>query len=76
MAHAFKIMDNTGTIITYTDYDSIPLLSLKHVISFKPDLDHMNGDNHTPDEHREISLWNYKLQLLMIQEREYNASGM
>ena len=38
MAHAFKIMDNTGTITTYTDYDSIPLATLKHVISFIPDL--------------------------------------
>ena len=38
MAHAFKIMDNTNTITTYTDYDSIPLTTLKHVISFLPDL--------------------------------------
>ena len=38
MAHAFKIMDSTGTITTYTDYDSIPLATLKHVISFLPDL--------------------------------------
>ena len=38
MAHAFKIMDSTGTITTYTDYDSIPLDTLKHVISFLPDV--------------------------------------
>ena len=38
MAHAFKIMDSTGTITTYTDYDSIPLATLKHVIAFEPDL--------------------------------------
>ena len=38
MAHAFKIMDSTGTITTYTDYDSIPLATLQHVISFLPDL--------------------------------------
>ena len=38
MAHAFKIMDSTNTITTYTDYDSIPLTTLKHVISFIPDL--------------------------------------
>ena len=38
MAHEFKIMNTTGTIITYTDYDSIPLSSLLHVISFKPDI--------------------------------------
>ena len=38
MAHAFKIMNTTGTITTYTDYDSIPLVTLKHVISFIPDL--------------------------------------
>ena len=38
MAHAFKIMNTTGTITTYTAYDSIPLVTLKHVISFIPDL--------------------------------------
>ena len=38
MAHAFKIMDSTNAITTYTDYDSIPLATLKHVISFIPDL--------------------------------------
>lgn len=36
---------------------------------------HIDGDGHTPDEHREISLWNYKLQLLMTQER-INASSL
>ena len=38
MAHRFKIMDDTGTLTTYTDYDSIPLATLKHVIAFEPDL--------------------------------------
>ena len=38
MAHAFQIMDTTNTINTYTDYDAIPLATLKHVISFIPDL--------------------------------------
>ena len=38
MAHEFKIMDSTNAITTYTDYDSIPLATLKHVISFIPDL--------------------------------------
>ena len=38
MAHAFQIMDDTNTVITYTDYDSIPLGTLKHVISFIPDI--------------------------------------
>ena len=38
MANEFKIMDSTNTITTYTDYDSIPLATLKHVISFIPDL--------------------------------------
>ena len=165
MAHAFKIMDSTNAITTYTDYDSIPLATLKHVISFIPDLGtlvdsneilieldtfdsgetdnlttesltgdgdnlvlngtdisstnagsnlilefadgrhklvpenfsdgeenhlvletasddattghyhepvgthHIDDDGHTTDEHREIALWNYKLQLLMTQER-------
>jgi len=39
MAHEFKIMNTSGTIITYTSYDAIPVDStLKHVISFIPDL--------------------------------------
>lgn len=39
MAHEFKIMNTSGTIITYTDYDAIPVDStLKHVISFIPDV--------------------------------------
>ena len=158
-------MDDTGTLTTYTDYDSIPLSTLKHVIAFEPDLGtevasneilleiytldsgetdnfveesatgigdnlvlngtdssstnagsnlimefadgrhklvpedfatgeenhivletaadlstighyhpmvgthHTDGDGHTADEHREIALWNYRLQLLMTQER-------
>jgi hypothetical protein len=35
---------------------------------------HEDGDGHTEEEHREISLWNYKLQLLMARERLNNAS--
>ena len=31
-------MDDTGILTTYTDYDSIPLSTLKHVIAFEPDL--------------------------------------
>ena len=165
MAHAFQIMDITNTITTYTDYDLIPLSTLKHVISFIPDLGtevasneillesetldsgetdnfvtesetgdsdnfvldgtdssstnvgdnlimeftdgrhklvpedfatgdenhlvletasdlstighyhpmvgthHTDEDGHTAEEHREIALWDYKLQLLMTQER-------
>ena len=38
MSHEFKIMDSSNVIITYTDYDDIPLATLKHVISFIPDL--------------------------------------
>jgi len=38
MAHEFQIMDTTGTITTYTDYDDIPLASLLHVIKFSPDI--------------------------------------
>ena len=37
MAHAFRIMDSSNVITTYTDYDDIPLTTLKHVISFLPD---------------------------------------
>ena len=39
MAHEFKIMNQSGTITTYTNFDDIPIDStLKHVISFLPDL--------------------------------------
>ena len=39
MAHEFQILNTSGTITTYTDYDSIPIDStLSHVISFIPDL--------------------------------------
>ena len=39
MAHEFQIMNTSGTITTYTDYDSIPVDStLKHVIKFLPDM--------------------------------------
>jgi hypothetical protein len=37
MAHAFRIMDSSNVITTFTDYDDIPLATLKHVISFLPD---------------------------------------
>ena len=139
MAHAFRIMDSTNVITTYTDYDDIPLATLKHVISFIPDLGteeqaneillepestvtdnvsaedevglktviitdagdnlimepfdnivgdvvgvdhyhppvgdfHVDGDGHTEEEHREIALWNFKLQTLITQENT-NASS-
>ena len=35
---------------------------------------HTDGDGHTAAEHREIDLWNYKLQLLITQENT-NAGG-
>jgi len=39
MAHEFQIMNQSGTITTYTSYDDIPNDStLKHVIKFVPDL--------------------------------------
>ena len=176
MAHAFTIITTSNETVVYTDYDTIDLTTLKHVISFKPDLGtlvdgneilletatidatattgvmlednnsvtdtngvtyavptgdkllledgdqviyeevvtdalakvipenwatglenhlvletasdtnidnhfhppvgdhHADGDGHTEEEHREISLWNYKLQLLMARERLNNSS--
>ena len=35
---------------------------------------HEDGDGHTAAEHRELSLWPYKLKLLMARERLNNAS--
>ena len=176
MAHEFTIFTTSNETVVYTDYDSINLSTLKHVLSFKPDLGtlvdshellletatinysatqgvmlennnsvtdtngvthavpaedkllledggqlmleaaamdalgklvpenfaaglenhlvletssdtvvdnhyhapvaehHEDGDGHTEEQHREISLWNYKLQLLMARERLNNAS--
>ena len=34
---------------------------------------HEDGDGHTAAEHRELHLWNYKLQLLMARERLNNS---
>ena len=36
---------------------------------------HVEGDGHTEEEHREIALWNFKLQKLMTKERT-NASSV
>ena len=38
MAHAFTIITTSNETVVYTDYDEINLTTLKHVISFKPDL--------------------------------------
>ena len=35
---------------------------------------HADGDGHTEEEHRELSLWENKLKLLMVRERLNNAS--
>ena len=130
MAHDFQIMNQSGTITTYTSYDAIPIDStLQHVIKFEVDLGtkidaneillessdssggdrivpedwstesennlmletaetmggtnhyhepsrdhHVDGDGHTEEEHREIALWNHRLQVLIAKERA-NASG-
>ena len=37
MAHEFTIFTTSDETVTYTDYDSINLSTLKHVLSFKPD---------------------------------------
>ena len=38
MAHEFTIFTTSNETVVYTDYDSINLSTLKHVLSFKPDL--------------------------------------
>ena len=38
MAHEFTVQNTSGTITTYTDYDTIPTSDLKYVIKFIPDL--------------------------------------
>ena len=37
MAHEFTIINTSNETVTYTDYDSINLFTLKNLISFKPD---------------------------------------
>ena len=176
MAHEFTIFTTSNETVVYTDYDTINLTTLKHVISFRPDLGtlvdgneilletatidatattkvmledttsvtdtngvtyavptedkllledgdqviyeavetiplgkvipedwatglenhlvletasdtnidnhfhppvgehHADGDGHTEEEHRELSLWENKLKLLMVRERLNNAS--
>ena len=37
MAHEFTVQNTSGTITTYTDYDSIPTSDLKYVIKCVPD---------------------------------------
>ena len=76
MAHEFRIKKLDGSIVTYTDYDSIPVNQIAHVIRFIPDLGDMPDDGHSEEDHSVIDGWNDKLQLLMAHERANHASNL
>lgn len=65
MTHKFVIMVN-GKLNTYHNYEDIPN-DFDHVIEFRPEI---AVGPHTDDEHKEISMWNEKLQLLIKKETE------
>ena len=54
-----------GELVTFDNYEDIPY-EFDHVIKFLPDIPE---DPHTEDEHKELALWNDKLQQLMEKER-------
>ena len=45
MAHAFTVINSSNVTVVYTDYDAIDLVTLKHVISFNPDLGTLVASN-------------------------------
>lgn len=62
--HRFVVMVN-GKLKTYTNFNDIPE-NIDHVIEFQPEIP---PAPHTEEQHREMSSWNDKLQLLMQRER-------
>ena len=54
-----------GELVTFDNYEDIPD-EFEHVIKFLPDI---LEDTHTEDEHKELALWNDRLQQLMEKER-------
>ena len=54
-----------GELVTFDNYENIPD-EFEHVIRFLPDI---ISEPHTEDEHKELALWNDKLQQLMEKER-------
>ena len=54
-----------GELVTFDNYDDVPD-EVEHVIKFLTDI---LEDPHTEDEHKELALWNDKLQQLMEKER-------
>ena len=50
-----------GCLQTFSSYEEIPN-AFDEIIIFEPKV---NPGPHTPQEHDEIELWNYRLQLLM-----------
>ena len=64
-SETFLVKNSSGTVITTLTFSSVEINSGTEIL---------RDDDHTPEEHREIALWDYKLQVLMKQERE-NASS-
>jgi hypothetical protein len=65
--HKFVILLN-GKLHVYENYEDIPEI-FDHVIEFRPYIP--DTDQHTHEEHDEISEWNNKLKELMKRERSY-----
>jgi uncharacterized protein YxjI len=64
-SETFLLKNSSGTVITTLTFSSVEINSGTEIL---------RDDDHTAEEHREIALWDYKLQVLMKQERE-NASS-
>lgn len=65
MKHEFVIL-RKGVLETYDDYEKIPV-DLDHIIKFLP---FIPDGPHTHEQHKEIDLWNEKLQNLLQLERQ------
>lgn len=63
MTHRFVIMIN-GKLETFHNYEDIPD-EFDHVIEFRPEI---TEGPHTEEQHKELSEWNEKLQLLIAKE--------
>ncbi|MGY9107794.1 MAG: hypothetical protein ACKVG0_14955 [Alphaproteobacteria bacterium] len=64
----FQFLIN-GELITYDKYEDIPE-TFDHVIKFLPDEPEPAGEDggHTEEQHKELSLWNGRLQELIKRE--------
>ena len=63
----FQFLLTNGSFITYKNWEDVPEdLELKHVIKFLPD---SPPEPHTEEQHKEMEMWNDRLQKLLERER-------